>query len=556
MRRQAATARSCGTPGLVVALRLGAGALCGCSAAAAAPASGLAFHGDWRLLETGDAARTASALAIHARSGAIVFGDAHGVFALEADGNTRLRLRRGPVRDLAFLDAQSQAAPPALIAATARGLYHLDAEGRATAVSLGPGAAARGIARLAVAPGLIAAAGEDGVFVSANGIRWRRLDGLPAGPAQAVALRAVAGGYSCISASGEELWRSFVASLDRGSAEPGSEAAISAVSRRLDSAVPGEGAVVDLALEVGGAALVALRGGALAALGADGRWSRIEPALAPGVLLRRLLAAGDEFWLATDRGIAAAPALAGPWRFAQGIAARVEVQALAAHAQRVYAATSAGILVSGGAASLPARPALAARPGPPASLPMPAEPEISELHLAAIDYLGLRREGIEALARGVRSRGWLPVVTLHGDYQRDRDRGADQNQSFSAGEIRQLQGRDWGDGRKLGLALVASWDLGDLAYHPESIDVEKEARERIELRDDVLDELNQLYFERRRVLGELALEADPESPVALRMRVRAEELAAGIDGWTGGWFSRRLAAAATHSPGPRQKRTP
>ena len=65
----------------------------------------------------------------------------------------------------------------------------------------------------------------------------------------------------------------------------------------------------------------------------------------------------------------------------------------------------------------------------------------------------------------------------------------------------------------------------------------------IELRDDVLDEITQLYFERSRVLVELAGAQTPEE--ALRLRLRASELAAGIDAWTGGWFSRALREAGS-----------
>jgi len=42
----------------------------------------------------------------------------------------------------------------------------------------------------------------------------------------------------------------------------------------------------------------------------------------------------------------------------------------------------------------------------------------------------------------------------------------------------------------------------------------------------------------------LALDAHPDkaSPEAVALRLRVEELAAGFDAWTGGWFSRALAA--------------
>ncbi len=104
--------------------------------------------------------------------------------------------------------------------------------------------------------------------------------------------------------------------------------------------------------------------------------------------------------------------------------------------------------------------------------------------------------------------------------------------------MRRFNDRDSDRDRELELQLTVSWDFGDIAYHPEAIDVSREAREIIELRDDVLDEITQLYFERRRVIAALALQ--PDSPTASEFKLRAAQLAAGIDAWTGGWFGRQL----------------
>jgi hypothetical protein len=43
----------------------------------------------------------------------------------------------------------------------------------------------------------------------------------------------------------------------------------------------------------------------------------------------------------------------------------------------------------------------------------------------------------------------------------------------------------------------------------------------------------------------LALDAHPDkhSPEAAALRLRAQELAAGLDAWTGGWFSRAAAGS-------------
>ncbi len=86
-----------------------------------------------------------------------------------------------------------------------------------------------------------------------------------------------------------------------------------------------------------------------------------------------------------------------------------------------------------------------------------------------------------------------------------------------------------------GLDLQLTWDLARLAEPDDLLAISRERRELVELRDQVLERVNRLYFERRRVLEERAAAA-PEEQRALALR--AEELSAQLDGWTGGLFSR------------------
>ena len=111
--------------------------------------------------------------------------------------------------------------------------------------------------------------------------------------------------------------------------------------------------------------------------------------------------------------------------------------------------------------------------------------------------------------------------------------------SGMSGATRQLYDHDHDRQRDFEYGLVLRWDFRDLAFDPEMVDVSREAREVIELRDDVLDEINQLYYERLRILSDLAALPEASSAdggEALRLRIRAAELAAGLDAWTGGWF--------------------
>ena len=63
------------------------------------------------------------------------------------------------------------------------------------------------------------------------------------------------------------------------------------------------------------------------------------------------------------------------------------------------------------------------------------------------------------------------------------------------------------------------------------------ARNTIELRDQVLERVNRLYFERLRVRTRLGA-LGPDAPERGELEIRASELAAQLDAWTGGLFSR------------------
>ena len=66
-------------------------------------------------------------------------------------------------------------------------------------------------------------------------------------------------------------------------------------------------------------------------------------------------------------------------------------------------------------------------------------------------------------------------------------------------------------------------------------------------------EITQLYFDRQRVLAEaLALPADDPRRAALALR--ASELAARLDGWSGGWFSAQRSVAVPPSGIPARPR--
>ena len=562
----------------------------------------------WRSVSAPVRGGEISALAFDAASATLAIGDVRGVLVGPPEGAFERRLRRGPVRDLAFLGGANAGS---LLAATARGLFLLEPGGAVAEVSPGPGPAARAANRLAVAAGWVAAATDDGVFFSRDARRWQRpATGFPAGAATALALREREGALECwavvagepwsaqLVAAGEDLtareirrqtvsfgaanggpvdlvlapegadvvmvYPTALALRERDGAlecwavvagEPWSAQLVAAgeeltareIRRQTVSFGAANGGPVDLVLAPAGADVVMVYPTALALRDArSDTWRSVRLELPPGAEALRFRAGAGHLFLATLRGLLVAETLEGPWRRAEPPAGSAAVRALAGDTGVLFAAADTGLL----AGSEPAPRAAAVDTGE-RRLELPEEPSIEQVHRAALAYSRLGLGRMDALRRGVSTRGWLPVVALRGGYAHDENRGAKRDQTVSSGAIWHLEDRDRDHGQGYDVSLSIAWDLGDIAYHPEAIDVSHEAREVIELRDDVLDEITQLYFERRRVLAQLQALPDRGDAEAFRLRLRADELAAGIDAWTGGWFGHQthsFAAQTVSSP--------
>jgi hypothetical protein len=464
---------------------------------------------------------------------------------------------------------------PALWIGSVSGLWRLSADGALADRSPAPGPASRWIRRVITGDGFVAAATEAGAWVSADGRAWSRLsDGLPAGPVSAVAIDRSAPDHLSGQGSGQrtgqrtglwlvvgrELWRAALV--------------VDALGARLASArrVPVPGAPnadppVDLLSyrEAGGLAVLYPR--SLAVRTASGAFRIHRPVLPPGATAVRIRMGAGRTWMATDQGLLHASNWAGPWRRSEAPAGSATVRALAitSEGDGLLVASPSGLLhgapvlvalggteggteggARGGAGGPPRAIGPASRPGP----------GIGAVHAATLRYLDLQPERMRGLQAGLDRRGWLPSLSLRLAAARDKSWGRDDDQSFTSGAMRNLRDRDKERNLDLEASVVMSWDLGALAFDDDAIDISREHRLIVSLRDNVLDEINQMYFERRSLLEKLDSRsaADPE---AHQMSLRAAELAAGLDAWTGGWFSAQRRPDGTHhqtlspSPDPR-----
>ena len=472
---------------------------------------------DWRLSPAASDAEGLRAVSA-GPAAALAWGGDRG-FTVETGGRRRRFATRGAVRDLAF-DARGT-----LWIATDAGLWRIDSGGRFP-ISDGPGAGerARATQRIATAGSFLAVATTAGVY-------WRRGEEEWAPVAGALRSLAVGGlALSAAAATGETatLWMSSERGLFAAN--------LSAIHERVVArSVPLPARprpLFDVAVWDGWLWVIAERrllGAELPAAAQSPEldstaWESHPLTLPPGALPQRLAVAAHAAFTATDRGLLIAASPRGPWRRAAAPAGGLSVADVAVISERVFLATRRGLVVG------EARPESIAPTDDAQPL---CEPSIGSVQRAVLAYLNLAGDPLARQRRRVRQRGYLPEVRLEGVYESASDRNSRRDQSFVSGATRRLFDSDHQSDRDRKVALVLSWELGDVAYNPEEIDISAETRRLVELRDDVLDEVNQLYFDRQRALQ--AGEA-----------LRAGELAAGLDAWTGGWFGAHFEPCAGH----------
>ncbi|HQM53014.1 MAG TPA: hypothetical protein PLI86_07830, partial [bacterium] len=86
-------------------------------------------------------------------------------------------------------------------------------------------------------------------------------------------------------------------------------------------------------------------------------------------------------------------------------------------------------------------------------------------------------------------------------------------------------------------------------YNPDQVRISDEARDLVELRNDVLEEVTQFYFQRRNLQIDLLLSPAEELRERLRLELQLQEVTANIDYLTGGYLTQRLNDAKANKPG-------
>ena len=149
---------------------------------------------------------------------------------------------------------------------------------------------------------------------------------------------------------------------------------------------------------------------------------------------------------------------------------------------------------------------------------LPDEPDYLYVQQMAIRYAEVSPEKITKWRRQAKYKTLLPNLSMN--YYKTISSYSDKT-GYVVGP------KDWN--------LSISWNLGDFIYSSDQTTIDNRSKLMVDLRNDILDEVNRIYFERKRLCQELPSEKDCSKRLAKELQI--EELTARLDGFTGGGFS-------------------
>lgn len=149
---------------------------------------------------------------------------------------------------------------------------------------------------------------------------------------------------------------------------------------------------------------------------------------------------------------------------------------------------------------------------------------ITEVHRLVLNYNEVSPDKIKQWRIALKFRGLFPKVSL----SYDNNVAMSSNPNYKECVVGPL---DWG--------VSFSWDLDELVWNSCEDDVDRRNRAMTQMRLNILEEVNEIYFKRLRLKHWLEKESLSEEE-KFQKETEFEELTAMLDGYTGGAFSRYM----------------
>lgn len=161
------------------------------------------------------------------------------------------------------------------------------------------------------------------------------------------------------------------------------------------------------------------------------------------------------------------------------------------------------------------------------------EPSFKELQHAAMKFAEVDPDKIKRWRNEARLRALLPKVSV----------GMDKDRSNNS-EIYTSATRDYyvvgPDDESSSLDFSISWELGDIIWSDDQTNIDVRSRLTTQLRNDILDDLRRVYYERKRLQFEMVNSPPENIKARFEKELRIQELTQAIDDLTGNYFSEHM----------------
>jgi hypothetical protein len=160
-------------------------------------------------------------------------------------------------------------------------------------------------------------------------------------------------------------------------------------------------------------------------------------------------------------------------------------------------------------------------------------PGILEVQRMAIEYAEVSPGKISSWRQAARWKAILPRLSV--SYSEDYNDNIEIYKAVSTSYVvkgPRERDNDWG--------VSMTWDLSDMIWNSAQTSIDVRSKLMVQLRDDILEDVTRLYFERKKLINEVSAPDNRKNQKTQSKIMRIEELTAYIDAYTGGGFSRSL----------------
>ncbi len=167
------------------------------------------------------------------------------------------------------------------------------------------------------------------------------------------------------------------------------------------------------------------------------------------------------------------------------------------------------------------------------------EPNIRDVQLAAIKFAEVSPEKIIQWRKDAAKKAFLPRINIGLDRNSTDLWHWEGGSTTKADDDTLRRGQD-----NIDWDVSLSWDLSDLIWSEAQTSIDVRSKLMVELRDDILDQVNKLYFEHLRMKSELDNLALEDRSKRFQKQLKLEELVASLDALTSGYYSEQLCKLA------------